>query len=352
MARPRIIIADTDVNYILSLQLKFIEEFFEKIDLEIITDRNYFENMFESPQRAEVLIVSEDLYDLSIQKHNIGNVFLMTEKNEEEQTADLNVTRIFKYTSIKEIFNEILGKSSDSLNVKNAGKKEPQIVVVTSASGGVGKTTLAMGISACLGKDYKRVLYINCDYLQSFSYLLSNKAVISNNEIYSNLIQNSDNAYQSIKHLIRNEVFSYLPPFKAPLISLGISTEIFIKIALSAKKSGEYDFIIIDTDSVFDERKVSLLSIADKVIMVTRQNRASVFETNLLVSSIDGISNEKYIFICNDFVKDMENAIISPDIIMKYGVNEYIEHIVQFDSLKGPDLAEQTSIRKATYLLD
>ena len=103
MARPRIIIADTDVNYILSLQLKFVEEFFEKIDLEIITDRNYFENMFESPQRAEVLIVSEDLYDLSIQKHNIGNVFLMTEKNEEEQTADLNVTRIFKYTSIKDV---------------------------------------------------------------------------------------------------------------------------------------------------------------------------------------------------------------------------------------------------------
>ena len=47
MARPRIIIADTDVNYILSLQLKFVEEFFEKIDLEIITDRNYFENMFD-----------------------------------------------------------------------------------------------------------------------------------------------------------------------------------------------------------------------------------------------------------------------------------------------------------------
>ena len=31
MARPRIIIADTDVNYILSLQLKFVEEFFEKL---------------------------------------------------------------------------------------------------------------------------------------------------------------------------------------------------------------------------------------------------------------------------------------------------------------------------------
>lgn len=48
MARPRIIIADTDVNYILSLQLKFVEEFFEKIDLEIITDRNYFEKCLKA----------------------------------------------------------------------------------------------------------------------------------------------------------------------------------------------------------------------------------------------------------------------------------------------------------------
>lgn len=352
MARPRIIIADTDVNYILSLQLKFIEEFFEKIDLEIITDKDYFDNLFGNPQRAEILILSEELYDLSIQKHNIGNVFLMTEKNEEEQTADLNITRIFKYTSIKEIFNEILGKSSDSLNVKNSGKKEPQIVVITSAAGGVGKTTIAMGMSACLGKDYKRVLYINCDYLQSFAHLLSNQSVISNNEVYSNLIRNNDNIYQSIKYLIRNEVFSYLPPFKAPLISLGVSPEIFIKIALSAKKSGDYDFIIIDTDSVFDERKALLLNIADKVVIVTRQNKTSVFATNTLVSSIDGINTEKYIFICNDFVKEQDNALISPDIIMKYGVSEYIDHIIQFDLLKGSDLAEQTSIRKATYLFD
>ena len=63
MSRPRIIIADTDVNYIQSLQLKFIEEFFEKIDLEIITEREYFDELFSVPQKAEILVVSEDLYE-------------------------------------------------------------------------------------------------------------------------------------------------------------------------------------------------------------------------------------------------------------------------------------------------
>ena len=352
MARPRIIIADTDVNYILSLQLKFVEEFFEKIDLEIITDRNYFENMFESPQRAEVLIVSEDLYDLSIQKHNIGNVFLMTEKNEEEQTADLNVTIIFKYTSIKEIFNEILGKTSDSLNVKNSGKKDPQIVVVTSASGGVGKTTLAMGISACLSQNYKKVLYVNCSRLQSFGHLLKNSSPVSDSEIYSKLSRNNKGLYHEVKHMIRQELFSYLPPLKASLVSLGVPMEVFLNIAQEAKKSREFDFIIMDTDAYFDENKAEQLTIADKVIIVTRQTKASVFSTNILVKNVNGISNEKYLFLCNDFNSNKDNILISSEMELKFTINEYIEHIENYDAMLGVDFAEQTSMKKLAYLLD
>lgn len=43
MSKPRIIIADTDISYIIPLQQKFIEEYFEKIDLEIISDPSYYE---------------------------------------------------------------------------------------------------------------------------------------------------------------------------------------------------------------------------------------------------------------------------------------------------------------------
>ena len=38
MSKPKIIIADTDISYIIPLQQKFIEEYFEKIDLEIISE--------------------------------------------------------------------------------------------------------------------------------------------------------------------------------------------------------------------------------------------------------------------------------------------------------------------------
>ena len=63
MSRPRIIIADTDVNYIQSLQLKFIEEFFEKIDVIILlaglynNNKENFNDLIEASKNFDIPIV-------------------------------------------------------------------------------------------------------------------------------------------------------------------------------------------------------------------------------------------------------------------------------------------------------
>lgn len=351
MAKPRIIIADTDISYIFPLQLKFVEVFFDKIDLELVTDKGFFENFFASPQRADILIVSEDLYDKSLQRHNIANIFIMTEQYEEDQTADLNVTFIFKYTSIKEIFNEIVGKASSTLNGIVDEKKETQVILVYSASGGVGKTTIAMGISACLTKNYKRVLYMNAGHLQSFQRLLDNQTPISSTEIYAKLNNPSESIYKDIKHIIRKELFSYIPPFKAALMSLGLKYSLYKTIALSAKSSDDYDYVVIDADSTFDEDKAALFEVADKVVVVTEQTASSVYATNVLVSNVTGMSGEKYVFVCNNFNKDEDNALISPSMNMRFSVSDYVEHIYHYDQLKCADLVKENGIQKTAYLV-
>ena len=179
MAKPRIIVADTDISYIIPLQLKFVEDFFEKADIEIITDKEYFDTLFSSPQRADILVISEELFSPAMQRHNISHIFVMNEQYEEDQTAELNVNPIFKYTSIKEIFNEIAGKSADVLKIDKASKRETQVILFYSASGGVGKTTVAMGVAASLTKNYKRVLYINAARLQVFQHMLENHSPIT-----------------------------------------------------------------------------------------------------------------------------------------------------------------------------
>jgi len=351
MAKPRIIIADTDQNYIIPLQLKFVEDYFEEVDLEIITDANYFEALFAVPQRADVLIISEDLYSLEMRRHNISHIFLMTEQYEEDQTADLNVNHIFKYTSIKEIFNEITGKSADVFKSKKGVIQETQIVLVYSACGGTGKTTVAMGISASLTKNYKRVLYLNAARLQAFQCYLDNPSNLTATDVYAKLANPTETIYADIKHVIRKEIFSYLPPFKAALMSLGIQYSVFLEIIKAVKKSGDYDFIVVDADVSFDEDKAELINIADKVVVVTKQNRAAVLATNLLVSNITGINPEKYFFVCNDFDKELDNALISPSMTLQFSINEYVEHFGRYDQMKCADLARDEGIQKTAFLI-
>mgnify|MGYP000520886467 CR=1 FL=1 len=303
MEKPRVIIADTDINYIVPLQLKFIRDYFDKIDLEIITDKEYFNWLFEKPQSADILIISEDMYTSYLQKHNISNIFLMVEQNDEGATGELHVNRLFKYSSIKEIFNEIIGQSAGVLNVGNNVVKESQIVLVTSANGGAGKTTLSMGMAACLSQNHKKVLYINASNLQMFQYMLDNKTAISSQDVYSKLMNPMENIYSDIKHVIRYEQFYYFPAFKAALISIGIDFSIYGKIAMSAKNSKEYDFIIIDAESSFNDDMAQIYDIADKIVVVTGQDANSVNATNILLSNLNGVGSDRYIFICNKFNK-------------------------------------------------
>lgn len=351
MAKPRVIIADEDANYIVPLQYKFVTDFFDKIELEIITDREYFNEYFSKPQNAEILIVSDELYDSSLQRHNVDNVFVMCENQDDGQTGELNVNRLFKYSSIKEIFNEIVGKSAGALNIAATEKKETQVILVTSAAGGVGKTTVAMGVAASLAKNYKRVLYINASRLQTFQHMLANHTSISTADVYTKLSMKIDNIYSEIKHVIRKEEFSYLPPFKGALMSLGIEYSVFERIAISAKNSKEYDFIIIDADSVFDEDKAALISLADKVIIVTSQSVSSVTATNTLATNINGINSDKYIFICNNFKKEETNALIIPEISLKFLVGDYVEHIKYVEQVKPVELAKDSGMQRTAFLV-
>lgn len=350
MARPRVIIADEDASYIVPLQFKFVTDFFNKIELEVITDRTYFDDYFSKPQNAEILIVSDELYDSSLQRHNIQNIFVMMEQYDEGGTGDLNVTQLFKYTSIKEIFNEITGKSAGALNIAAVEKKETQIILVTSAAGGVGKTTVAMGVAACLAQNYKRVLYINAARLQNFQYLFDNETPITSPDVYSKLVNPSEKIYEDIRHIIRKEHFNYLPAFKASLMSLGMKYSIYEKIAISTKVSMDYDFIIIDAESTFDENLTRLMDIASKVIVVTSQTLSGVHATNGFVANINGVGSEKYIFVCNKFKSEEYNALVSPDINTKYSVGEYIE---KYDDSKltGETLMLKNEVKKVSFLI-
>ena len=347
MSVPRIIIADPDINYILPLQQKFAEEYWDRVELETITDGDYFRELFSTPQKVDVLIVSEQLYDSSIQKHNISNIFVMSEK-QENVTESANVIGIFKYKNIKEIFNIIVGKSD--LNPSVQVEKTTKVIYVCSASGGVGKTTLSMAIGNYLTDNYKKVLYVNASHLQSFGSLLKNSTPIQANDFYVRLSVNGTEVYSVARREIIKETFYYLPPFKAALTSFGLSFSVFERLISEAKASNEFDYIIVDSNSSFDENNARLIGIADKVVIVTTQSKDSVFATNNYVSNLSNVTEDKYIFVCNKYDGTKESAFDTAYGNM-FSVSEYVWKYDDEKTLDYLTLSRENEVKKISLML-
>ena len=59
MAKPRIIIADSDVNYVIPMQAKFAEDFFENADSFILEGEGSFLYCFASSREVSRIYVWE-----------------------------------------------------------------------------------------------------------------------------------------------------------------------------------------------------------------------------------------------------------------------------------------------------
>ena len=235
MTKPRIIIVDEDESYAMTLQAKFIYEFLDNIELEVITDQKIIDKTFATAQKADILIIDSNIHSETIQKQEIDHVFVMTESKQSASDDYESEYIIFKYANIKSIFMEIVGKSSLTIPNKKRELKS-KVILVTSGSGGVGKTTVALGLASALSSMYKRVLYMEAAKLQNFSYFLEDKTPIDNAYIYDKLSKADRSIYQDIKAELRTQIFNYIPPFKTALLSFGIDYSVFRKIAESAKE--------------------------------------------------------------------------------------------------------------------
>lgn len=349
MGKPIVILADSDENYLSPLEVKFLEKLNDDIELEIITDSSYFNNHFSTPQSAEILVVNEQFYTSDLQKQNISNIYVLSESPDEGETEDLGVTKIFKYTNTQEIYNQIIATSKGFIHSQTNKTKETSVVVFYSAAGGVGKTTLSMSMCACLNKNFKKVLYINAQRINSFQFYLDNAATAPNS-IYTELANTDLTVFSRIKHIIRNEGFDYLPPFSAALSSLNMNFSIYEDLIKSAKSTKEYDVIVVDTDTTFDVAKASLIADADKVVIITTQSKASVNATNMLLKNMSCSDHEKYLFLCNKFDVNAFNALNDTNCKANFTVNEYVKCVENIDEMKLNDILNNADMQKLSFL--
>ena len=288
----KIIIADPDLNYALKLQAKFFQKLQDTYTIEVITKEDLINKFLKSPQTASCLIISEEWAGLNFSRHNIEKVFTLIEGN----TND--AFELSRFSGIDEIFNKV--RNEIGSETKSLSKDEATVLLFKSASGGTGKTVLSLALAEYLAKKYYKVLYVNTQSSQMFHYYLTDKTPINNSAAMS-LQSNVNNAFERLNNQIRHDGFYYLLPFGMPLYSYNINKHVYINFIETAKASKFYDYVIVDSDNNMDEITIKLITIADKVLMVTLPGDDYKFALEQMLKKVN-IKN-KLISICNK-VKD------------------------------------------------
>ncbi|MBQ6582459.1 MAG: AAA family ATPase [Mogibacterium sp.] len=351
MKNRRIIMADPDASYLLPLQLKFIEELRGDYEFELITDEEFYRETFRSPQDAECMIVREDWYGASLARHNIDNIVVLTERPASEDTAQERTFPIYKYSTIDEIFNQVriilISHEANAGSRGTALSKDAKVVVFYSADGGAGKTTLAMSLATYLVRNqYKRVLYLSTGSIQSFLYHMENRATLPNDMMMA-LMGDTKEAYSVLKKSVREEKFHYLPAFSMPLFSYGISEDVYLHLIEGAKASRDYDWVIVDADSVLTPQTAMQIQKADKVMLIVRQTEESAYAMDHLLTQISD-KDGKFVYVCNDYNSNLPNACEAGK--HAFTVNEYVSHCASDTGIIGT-LAATNDIQRLAILM-
>lgn len=355
MAKPLMVIVESDLEHLIPLQLKLAETLIDVADIEVISDPDYMEEYFVAPRTIDILVVEEDMYSDRLARHMIGKIIVLTDDMGEhdepvyrmEGTVG-DVVCLFKYCNINTLIRYMIPME---WNGSHINEKEPQLIAVISPAGGTGTTTVAVGISACMKQNLKKVLYLNAENYQDFTFYMENKSTLPM-EGCSQLKNSDARIYERMKPFLLREEFTYVPPLKNAREMLGITCQNYAALAKAAQKSGDFDFVIVEIGDELSSEALKFLGTVNKILVIVNQDTFSVSKLNVMKYSVNCADKEKYYFICNNFEKEKENAFVSGTEKNTSVISEYVEKIVDDSPLRScKDLRKLDGIQKTTITL-
>lgn len=299
----KIILVDTDSNFLSNLEWYFFKQPDEH-DIITISSAEYLAEFFSTPQTADALVIAEDMYFPEISKHNITHIFTLTESATENNTERLDGQRMSKYTtSIPEIYNIITGIIKTSSNHRESGFTSTNVIVTYSPVGGVGATSISIGLCATLYKNYKKVLFLSAEGLQTFGSFFTGNFFLDcwQTDMFK---AEQEEALISLREMVRNELCDYLPPYSSPLPSIPLTAEDFIHLINAVRAAKAYEYVIIDCGSEFTKDVSALMGEANKVVIVYDHEPRSLHKVNCLLNSINYSDRGKFVFLRNKFIPE------------------------------------------------
>ena len=267
--RIKLLIASDDADYTDHLSGYISEHHADIIEVSVCSVPERLKELLKAQDFDAALLEAPLIVGLDLSPISLPMLLWTDGGNAAAETAEL--TKINKYQRISSIAAGVLEHcAKQSPDTCGPNSARARITAVWSPAGGVGKTSVALALSAKMASERKNAMYLNLEHFSSLpTYFTETGKSIS--AVFEMLENSECNIRMLIKGLCRhdNGGISYLcRPENYDDINILSGENVTVLVSACA---GISDELIIDLPNVCDERTRRIFALADKVLLVIDQ---------------------------------------------------------------------------------
>jgi len=213
-------------------------------------------------------------------------------------------TEVSKYQPLPMLLNAIRGAVAGGLGETMDGCR---IVTVFSASGGTGKTTLALNLLRQAGERRLRTFYLNLEALNATSILFGQGEPDSLSRLLYGLQAHPEQWEELFGRLCRHQPYlrtDYIDAPEHPGERLAMTSDILSELIGRIRASGRYDLIVVDPDQGAGDWHRDLLLLSDRVVWLAVDDMQALKKADKLLrywqeQSGSEVLADKLLFVMN-----------------------------------------------------
>lgn len=290
----RVALLDSDINYLERIAMVFTNKYMDKLEIYSFSDKDIAVRSLET-KKIDVFIANQkfDIKDDEIPE-KCSFAYLTSENGIEEIRG---VASICKFQKVDLIYKQILNLYSNSASNIVLRKKniKSNIIFFTSFSGGTGTTSIAVATSKCLARKGEKVIYVNLEKNGDPDIFFNGEGQFTLGDVIYALKSKKQNLTIKIESSLKKSVegVEYLAAPKIALDFLELQISEIKTLLNEILTSFDYDYIIVDCRSEYDELSKMVWNMADKVIVVSDGSEISNSKTERMSHSIEVLENDE-----------------------------------------------------------
>jgi len=291
MAIIKLLILDDDDEYSFNLCNYLTHNYSETLLINYCSNAYKIEEWIKKVD-PDIVLICEKYYN---QVYNYFNKNLIILTSGTNSVGMNNVPSIYKYKNAKQIAGDIINSFTKVGNIITQTKeKTTKAIAIYSASGNVGKTSVALGISTICSYSGLSVFYLNLEQFQSTGIFFTGNTEYSISDIIYYAKERDKNLISKISTMSCKDTTSNINYFKEANNAFEINELLpdDIKIIIdTTKECGQYDLIVIDMDSQLNENAIKIFEIADEILYVFTDEDICLHKAKIFADSINMLSN-------------------------------------------------------------